>query len=174
MAFQLLTLKHNGCIMEQDSLGQKIIGEKTGREGGFFMKKKIGETLILGVGVFFVLVLGYSFWGYFMSEPATSVAIFEEQLAEQKQQADVASQLRAAEMGDYAEMLDGTMLGVWWTSIDSDGTKRVVLCGFGGNRCTIDDSVPISLAVRRVRRIIKLYGPDAEVLATAREFMRQY
>lgn len=104
---------------------------------------------------------------------STPQASFREQLAEQNRQADVASQLRAAEIGDYAKMLDGTMLGVWLATTDSDGIPLVVLCGFG-NSCTIYDSIPISLAAKRVERIIKLDGPEKQVLAAAKKFMRQY
>ncbi len=164
-----MTFKVIGCIMEQDSLGLKSIGEKTEKEEK--MRRSVISFTIA------ILVLGFAAYSTreaLRSEKILALEEFPAQLAEQNRQADVASQLRAAEMGDFAEMLDGTMLGIWWTATDTDGiTKRVVFCGFGG-RCTIDDSEPISLAAKRVERIIKLNGPDQLVLSVAKQFMRQY
>ncbi len=131
-------------------------------------QKGLGETvlrffsnalfLVLGV-LLIVMYLDIKYW----SKPEQ--VSFQTQLAEQNRQAEVASELRAAEVGDFAVMRNDEVLLI--TLITSDGD--IALCR--PIECKPShDRISHESAKRRVQHIVKLYGNDVELLQTARRY----
>jgi len=121
----------------------------------------VGATIAMLIIVYFTA-----------TEPRGKVVTSEQfpaELAEQNRQADVASQIRGAEPGDYAEMTDGSFRMIGWKNQDGDLT----LCQPTISCTTTNDLVPAYAAKRRIKQVIKLYGDDQKVLAAVRQWGNQ-
>ena len=127
----------------------------------------MSEKLMAGFAVLFTIAV---LVGVYISQRPTKVSLTAEQFsarfAEANRQADVTSQLRAAEMGDLIKMRNGEVAAV----LRGVKEESTLLAWGSCNESMIE--YPLDLLSRRADEVVKYYPPSPKYAEVAALYIR--
>lgn len=120
----------------------------------------------VGIGVFVATLVIWNPLSRFFKETTQTREQFATELAETNRQADVASQLRAAERGDLIKMRNGAVAAVW-----REVKEESILLAWGSCNESMTE-YPLDLLSRRADEVMKYYPPSPKYAEVAAIYIR--
>ena len=124
-------------------------------------------TSIRLMGATSIIFLAAVLVGVYINQKPTKVSAtteqFPAQVAEQNRQADVASQLRAAEVGDFVEMLNG----YYWLVREQMKSDKIALSSCPSDGGFFASQNRLYREAKDIKRVVKYPSPEYAKAANA-------